>query len=438
MKKSSKKTPVLLVLLTLSIALLFSLSSCEAGSDEILTKAELLANVSGEENTELEYVWDYLDRWDFPAFSGGKLKRVENLYRTKYYKEIPAAYELALAVADTFIEKDYDKIDLSDSEKVTDSVISAYVLAIGDPYSFYRTSEQYQKYTGNMSGTFVGIGVRVVYSKAEDTITVTEPIKNSPAEAAGILEGDIIVAVDGERTAQIGYDMALEKISGEKGTYVTVTVKRGGEELDFRIKRAAVVDSSVDYYINEDKIGYIDINSFKANTDELFAEAIDYMKENGALAIIYDVRDNGGGYLESVVNMLDYIAPDGMTLASFSNDYDDAYIADDGHSFFLPTVIICNGMSASASELFLAGMRDIGALGHFDITVVGEKTYGKGVMQTSYRLSDKSAITLTVAYYYPPSAKNFDGEGIHPTVKVTGAAAQRREAFSYAGLMISK
>ena len=156
------------------------------------------------------------------------------------------------------------------------------------------------------------------------------------------------------------------------------------------------------------------------------------MKENGARVIVYDVRNNGGGYLETVVNMLDYIASDKMTLASFSNNYADPYVADDGHSLSIPSVVLCNEMSASASELFTSGIRDIGAIDGFEVAIVGKKTYGKGIMQNSYRMSDKSAVTLTVAYYFPPSGVNFDGVGIMPTNEVDGAANQRTAAFELA------
>ena len=432
MKKAYLKTLSSLVLLSLILALSLTLTSCKAGSKIILSAEELSANALAEENKDEEYAYSYFDSWEFPSFSAGKLKRIENIYRKYYYKELPSAYELATLAAKIFIEHYYENTELTDSDKVTDALISSYVAAIGDPYSFYRTKPEYQSYSGNMSGTFVGVGITVSYSEETGEMKVTAPIKNSPAEEAGILAGDIVVAIDGARVSDIGYEAALERIKGEKGTEVTLTVLRDGSELSFTMKRAPLVDISVDYRITEDKIGYIDIDSFKKNTDEQFCEAIDYMKENGARVIVYDVRDNGGGYLDTVVNMLDYIAEDGITLASFSNDYEKPYIADDGHSIDLPAVILCNRYSASASELFLAGMRDLGAASGFAVEIVGENTYGKGIMQTTFRLSDKSAITLTVAYYFPPSGDNFDGEGIPPTTEVIGAAEQRRVAFELA------
>lgn len=417
--KLKNKLPCLLVLLTLLFTVIFSLSSCTAGSEEIYSKDQLTENVLAEKNRERGYVWEYLDRWNFPTFDQGKLKKVEKLYREHYYKDIPSAFELANTVAKDFLDNSYDEIDLTSSQKVSDALLTAFVTAIGDRYSYYRTNEQFEDYTSNMSGNFVGIGVSVQASLVEDGILVIKPMRNSPAEKAGIIADDLIIKVDGVSVTELGYADAVNNIKGESGTDVVITVRRGQDSLDITVTRGPVVELTVDYAIDKNGIGYIDINSFKKNTDELFIEAVDYMKENGAKAIIYDVRGNGGGYLESVVNMLDYIAEDGINLASFSNGYGSPEKSGDGHSLSIPSVVLCNGASASASELFTSGMRDLGAMGYFPVTIVGQTTYGKFVMQNTYTLYDGSAITLTVAYYYSPLGYQFNGEGITPDVDIT-------------------
>ncbi len=440
MKILTKKLFSLLVLLTLLLSLCLNTVSCtsEAGSAEIFPKETLYSNVTAENDTSLDFVWEYLDRWSFPVFDKGKLKKVEKIYRDNYYKEIPDSFTIAKAMALDFIENSYDEIDLSSVQRVSDALLDAFVDVVGDKYSFYRTNEQYSDYKDNMSGSFVGIGVNVQTALVDGGIFISSPMRNSPAEKAGVLAGDIIIKIDGELVSELGYQESVNKIKGKSGTNVVITVKRAEAELDITVTRAAVVELTVDYYITEDNIGYIDINSFKDNTDELFCEAVDYMKEQNVKAIVYDVRDNGGGYLDTVVNMLDYIAPDGMTLVSFSNDYGRPDKAGDGHSLSLPTVVLCNGASASAAELFTAGLRDIGALGHFPITIVGEKTYGKGVMQNSYTLSDGSAVTLTVAYYYPPCGVHYDGIGIKPNVTISNKDAQLRGAFEEAEKLLKK
>lgn len=484
-----------------------------------------------EEDEDLGYVWQYLDRWQFPIFDRMKMRRMENLFRDTYYKEIPSSFTIAKAVGEDFLKNSYDEIDLTDSQRVSDALLTAFVESIGDRYAYYRTNAQYDDYKDEMSGTkpsFYGIGVEVpqptisvgipiltvienspadkagvlagdliteihersvnglqfdaavaqITSKslAELQITVmrgndfldltltidqsgefdsfykigvtlkkpvidtelqiAKVIRNSPAHKAGLLAGDFIVKIDGVRVHALPLDTVTDKIKGESGTEVTVTVRRGEETFDVKVTRGPVINPTVDFWI-EDGIGFIAINSFKANTDEAFIEAVDYMKENSAKAIIYDVRNNGGGYLESVVNMLDYIAKDGVTLVSFSNDYAKPEKAKDGHSLNIPSVVLCNEYSASAAELFTVGMRDISAMNGFSLSIVGNTTYGKFIMQNSYSFTDGSAVTLTVAYYYSPKGDEYNGEGITPTLLVKGADAQTEAAISQAKKFVS-
>ena len=447
--KTTKKLSLLLVILTLLFTIATTFTSCtfgdravDAGSDVIYTKEELTANVNAETNKNLEYVWEYLNNWKFPVFDKTKIKRTEKLFRDYYYEEIPSSYEIAKTVATDFIENSYDKIDLTSNQKVTDTLLISFVNTVGDRYSFYRTNEQFEDYTDNMSGTkpsFYGIGVNVQTTLVDDGIFVIKPIRNSPAYKAGVLAEDLIIAIDGKLVSDVGYQASVDSIKGESGTDVVITVRRGGTTLDIKITRGPIIDPTVDYELSENGIGYIDINSFKKTTDEDFIEAINYMKENGAKALIYDVRGNGGGYLDTVVNMLDYIAADGLTLASFSNDYASPEKSRDGHSLNIPTVILCNGYSASASELFTAGMLDLSEMGYFPVVTVGQTTYGKFVMQNTYTHYDDSAITLTVAYYYSPLGKEFNGEGIEPSVTVKGEDAQLEAAYTEAAkLLINK
>ena len=529
----------LLVLLTLLFTFVLTLASCglfdrfrSAGSEEILSKEALAENVAAESDEDLDYVWQYLDRWQFPVFDKLKMKRIENLFRDVYYKEVPKSYLLAKTVGEDFLENSYDEIDLTDSVRVSDALLSAFVDSIGDKYAYYRTGAQYDDYKDEMSGTkpsFYGIGVEVpqpliadgipissvlegspaesagiiagdriikvhktsvdgmLFDEAvaeitnkslseilltvkrsgeeieisvtpdtsgqydsyckigvtlnrptvENELLISKVIRNAPAHKAGLLAGDYIVALDGQSVHGLSLETITNKIKGESGTEITVTVRRGESTLDIKVTRGPVVTPTVDYWIEDGNIGYIAINSFKANTDELFIEAVDYMTENNVAAIIYDVRNNGGGYLDSVVNMLDYIAKDGNTLVSFSNDYAKAEKAKDKHSLSIPTVILCNGSSASASELFTVGMRDISESDGFPLTIVGQTTYGKFIMQNSYSFTDGSAVTLTVAYYYSPKGDEYNGVGITPHVVVKGADAQTEAAIAEAKKLVS-
>ena len=231
---------------------------------------------------------------------------------------------------------------------------------------------------------------------------------------------------------------AVYTIRGEAGTTVDITLDRGGKEITVTATRKKVVEQSVLYSIDQNRIGYIKISAFNSNTPGQFDTAISYMLENGAVGIVYDLRSNPGGYLDAVVKMLSRIAPKGTTLVSFSNNYSSDYKDKTEASLSLPSVVICNGATASAGELFTAAMRDFDTLGYFDVTIVGEKTYGKGVMQNTYTFTDNSSITLTVAYYNSPSGENYDGIGISPDVEISNNDSQNDAQLNTAYIEINK
>jgi len=406
----------LALMLTLFILLLSSCSQF-GGAEDILTKEELSLNVESSEDQGYEYASDYLDRWDFPRHSQKKLRALENVFDSKFVSEVGDPYERARLTAEAFLKDYYDTTELSDTTAVTDAIIRAYVSTMGDRYSIYRTAEEYREYSSDMSGSFVGIGVTVRYSQSDSIIRVEQVHHGSGAELAGILPGDVIYSVDGKTVAEMGYDASVSAIRGEENTTVVIGVLRGEEELSFTVKRMRVIEDSVTLTLDGD-IAYIKISSFKNNTDTLFKEAIDKAIESGVRGIIYDLRDNPGGYLSSVTEMLDYICHKGTPIVSFTNDYSKPTLAKDDHTVDLPSVVICNGGTASAGELFTAGIRDFSAMGQLDAKIVGEVTFGKGIMQNTYSFSDGSSITLTVAYYNPPSGINYHGVGIEPDVTV--------------------
>ena len=419
MKNNTAKNIKRISLLFLLVLTACILVSCfTGGSETVYSKDALTENIINETDLQGNSVADYIDRWNFPLFSSSRLSEVENVFEDHYYKELPSAYDAASLTAARFIDKYYDKTNLNDKDAVTDALITCYVSVVGDKYSIFRTPVEYDDYSNNMSGSFIGIGVTVIESDSK-LIEVIETLPDSSARAAGILPGDLICKIDGKTVAELGgYTTAVDAILGEEGSFVLIGIMRGEEELSFNVERKRIASKSVTYTLGEDGIGYIRIDSFKSNTDDQFREAIDYMEENGALGVIYDLRNNGGGYLSTVENMLSYIAPKGTTLVSFSHGYDDPYVAKNSHTYFAPTVVLCNYNTASAAELFTAGMRDLADMGYFEASIVGTTTRGKGIMQNTYHLSGGSTLTLTVAYYNPPSGKNYHEVGIEPNVKV--------------------
>ncbi len=394
MVKRQKRFLVLTLLF--SIAFTFIFSSCD------LTEPD-------------EYVASHLSDYDVPDFDRDKFRSLERLFRDYFVEELAPAEDMAGVVAALYFENFHEKIDTGDTVLVTDALLNCYVYATGDRFSVYRTEEETEQYNEEMSGEFYGIGITVTYSKEAKTLTVTDVYEDGSAYEVGIRTGDLIVGVDGARLSDIGYDKTVDRIRGEENTTVDVTVLRAGEEITFVATRRQV--NTVRYSIDEDKIGYIEIRSFKDNTAEQFAEALKFMEESGAVGVIYDLRGNTGGYLHAVVDMLSYICPSGTTIVSFSNGYAAPIKDTNSIEFTLPSVVLCNESTASAGELFTSAMRDFDELyGYFDVTLVGKTTYGKGIMQRPFSLGDGSTVTMTVAYYNPPSGENYNGEGIEPNV----------------------
>lgn len=415
-KQTKIRHALSIILVALTLFFTVALVSCNGGTDVIHTREELAENISNDSYSGYDYVWKYLDRWDFPTFNSTKIKNTEYLIKRYFYKELPEASQLARATATAFLENYYDKTDLSSTEAVTDALLDCYVLSLEDKWAVYRTPSEYDNYNSSSSGTLVGIGVSVSESESVGGIYVNNPLEGSPAEAAGIMSGDLIVAIDGTRIENMDFDAAASLITGEVGTKVKITVLRGGIELNFDVVRAIIDETTVSYTVDGD-IGYIRISSFKRNTDDQFKVAIDFMKENGVEAVIYDLRANLGGYLSTVIEMLEYLSPKGVTLASFSDG--TAPMVDETDKHYLPTaVILTDYNTASAAELFTAAVCDLSDMGYGKAISVGETTRGKGVMQSTFSLGDGSSITFTSAYYNSPSGQNFHEKGIEPDVKV--------------------
>ena len=364
-----------------------------------------------------DYAATHLADYGIPSFDKAKFRSVERLYRDYFVTELPDSDEMAATVAALYFTNYDGKIDTDDTVAVTDALINCYVYATGDKFSIYRTAVANEEYTSTMSGNYCGIGVTVRYDPDDKTLVITEVFKDSPAGEVGMLAGDFITAVGDELVSDLGYDATLTKVKGDEGTTVLITILRGDEVIPLTVTRREFVVKSVEYSINEDNIGYIKISSFKSNTASQFYEAYEFMRDAGAVGIIYDLRGNTGGYLHSVVDILTTIAPKGTTIVSFSNGYSDPVTDTDSIEFLLPSVVLCNGRTASAGELFTSAMRDFDEIyGHLEVTLVGKTTYGKGIMQRPYELGDGSTITMTIAYYNPPSGVNYNGVGITPDV----------------------
>ncbi len=413
-KTAVRRAALFAILCAIVVSAILVLSSC--GSSVIRSKEELLEEVNSSASRSYSNVSSYLKKWGFPDSDSTKLKYIENLFKNYYVGEMPEVGDAARSVALNFLENYYDDIDLSDEDKVTDALINCYIAAVGDKYSHYMNPEEYESYNAEMSGEFCGIGVYISYSALDGTYEILNVFEDSPAETAGILPGDFIVAVDGTDVDILGYEGTLGAVKGEQGSSVSITVLRGTERIEFSMLRTELEDITVTHEILAGNIGYIRITQFIQNTASQFTAAVDSLTDAGVSGIIFDVRSNPGGYLTSIIEVLDYLLPDGGDIVGYKY-YDgstDSTKASDGHQVSLPFAVLCNEYTASAAELFTSALRDYAAEGIIDATIIGQTTYKKGTMQSTFEYKDGSAITISIALYNPPSGVNYEGIGITP------------------------
>ena len=400
---------------------IFGYAYLSGNNYSVLTKDEILTNVEelGSEDYGYEYISSYVKKYGIGNVNSYKFNAVEENLETYFYKELPEEREMAKTVSLLFVEHFYDSIDIEDKTQVTDALLKCLFAALDDPYAYYRTKQEYSDFMDSLAGgeEFVGIGVMM----NSETLEILMVYPGSGAEEAGILARDVIYAVDGKSLSDVSNEDMLALLSGAEGTTVNMTVKRGEELLDFTVTRKVLVQRSVYHEVTEDDIGIIQITQFLDDTSAQFVEAVDYCTENGAVALIIDVRYNPGGYVHSAVAIADYLVPDAEdrrinTYTYAGEEY--VYYTTDGHSVDLPIIVLCNENSASSSELFIAALRDFNKEGCIDVTIIGTTTYGKGVVQNSFTLYDASGITFTIGYSTPPSGESYDGIGINPDIEV--------------------
>lgn len=421
LKKQTVKLFSLLLILALALPLLFS---CSIEQEPMPPKEELATALeAATDEANYYYTATYLDRWGFSCFYPAKLRDIEILFRQNYYEELPSAYDLAKKAAKDFIDNRYDQINLTDINEVTTALIDSYITAVGDKYAVYRLPEEYDDYHSDMSGEYCGIGITIEYDRTLGTMRVTAVSKNSPAEEAGFMENDYIIGVNGISIEELGYDGTASAIKGIEGTTVDVNIRRGEQELTLTATRKKLVDKTVYYELLECGVGYIQITGFKSNTAEHFGKAIEHMKKNNATGIIFDLRSNPGGYLSAVLNMLEYVVPEGYVTTSYSyrqngEKITEIHKTEKPDAIDVPCAVLCNKSTASAAELFTSAIRDYGEMGILEEIIVGTETYGKGIMQSTEILKDGSTLTMTIAYYNPPLGENYHGIGVIPDVTV--------------------
>lgn len=301
-----------------------------------------------------------------------------------------------------------------DEEAMPEVFYGALLDSLKDPYSLYYNAEEYQKLMESTSGTYCGIGAGVTQNLETMEVTITKIYKGTPSEEAGLLEGDVILYVDDLEAVTVSADELVQHIRGEEGTAVHMTVYRPSTEetLEIDVIRRMVELTSVEGEMLEDGIAYIQIVEFQSKTDEQFEAMVEEFKKQGMKGLIVDVRSNPGGLLSSVVNMLDYLLPEGM-LVYIEDKYGnrEEYTSDTA-CLDVPMVVLTNQNSASASEIFAGALKD-----YEYATLVGTTTYGKGIVQNVIPLEDGDAIKLTIAKYFTPKGNYIHEVGIEPDVE---------------------
>lgn len=324
--------------------------------------------------------------------------------------------ERKLDTVNAYLENNYLYDDYDESE-LGEEAVKAYVEALGEPYTHYYTKDEFESYISDIEESYVGIGVVISADTEANKIVVVAPTEGSPAYNAGILPGDYITAVDGTEYSGEEMNECVSAIKGGlAGTTVKVTIERGGESMDFDVTRQEIVEESVRSEMLDGNIGYIRISGFNASTEGSsestyteFVEQTESLKTSGMQKLVIDLRDNPGGVLDVACDIADYILPEGIITYTETRSGEREEYRSDASELDIPIAVLINGNSASASEVLVGALKDYGKA-----VVVGEKSYGKGIVQAVYPFYDGSGMSMTIANYYSPNGVCIQGIGIEP------------------------
>lgn len=326
-----------------------------------------------------------------------KLKLIQSIFKSRSYFDIDtdAAFDLSLA---------------------------GFCSGTGDKYAQYYNEENFAIMTEDSDGEMQGIGINIIYNADYGIIEVINVMPDSPALEAGVQPGDFIVTVgigkDAENVAELGYYPAVAKLQGKAGTLCEFTVARGknhDELIEFSVERDHVTEQTVraHLYEKDNTIGIIKILEFDGGTVAQFVDAVNSLQAAGATRFVFDVRYNPGGDLQAICSILDALLPEGPIIRIKDKSGEETSIDSDAFALDFPMVVLCNGSTASAAELFTSALKD-----YKKATIVGTVTYGKGSMQSIVPLGDGTAIKLTTKMYFPPFSESYEGVGITPDIEV--------------------
>jgi len=302
-----------------------------------------------------------------------------------------------------------------DKNAVIDTTLKTMVSSLGDPYTAYMNKEEYLNFTQLISGTYAGIGTVVLWDDDLKAVIVVKPFEDSPAQKVGLVKGDKIVRIDGRDFSDIDFDTAVSRMKGERGTTVTLSVLKAdsGEVTDVEVVRDNIQIPSVDSELRGE-IGYIAISMFDMHTGDEFKHHLNLMLGKGAKSIIIDLRDNGGGLVNSVMDVSgQLLAKDKMIFYTENKLGKRVEYKSSGEGLSLPIAVLINENTASASELLAGALRD-----NENVLLIGKNSFGKGVVQVTYPLPDRSVIKLTVEKYFTPNGHDINNIGLKPDYEV--------------------
>lgn len=301
-------------------------------------------------------------------------------------------------------------------EKLQEGIYKGFVAGVGDVYTTYYTPTEYAAFKEKSSGVYAGIGIQMTVDTSDNTVLVTDVFEGAPAEQAGILVGDKIIKAASKNITGDDFEILPTLVKGTPNTTVDITIYRPSEDknYDFVVTRQNVTHPSVSSKIVENNLGYIKITQFEELTYDQFKKALSDLEAQNAKGLIIDVRNNPGGLLHITEKIADELLPKGLVVSTKNKDGEgEEYYSDEAYTK-LPIVVLVNGNSASASEVLSGALKD-----HNRAKLVGETTFGKGVVQSIVPLSDGSALKLTTAKYFTPSGVCIQGIGIDPDYEVS-------------------
>ncbi|MGN0421297.1 MAG: S41 family peptidase [Lachnospiraceae bacterium] len=322
--------------------------------------------------------------------------------------------EEKIAELKKLIDKNY--LHDVDEEELQEGIYKGYISGLDDPYSVYYDEEETKSFYETTEGEYDGIGAVLSQNMDTGIITLVQIYDDSPAMKAGLQDEDILYKVDKEEVTGEDLTEVVSHIKGEKGTTVDITVLRGeeNEEVTVTVTRDTIQAQTVEYRMLKDNLGYIAVSEFDSVTYDQYQQALEDLQNQGMQGLIVDLRNNPGGNLSTVCDMLDLMLPEGLIVYTEDKDGNrQEMTSDDEHQFNLPMTVLMNGNSASASEIYAGAIQDYG-LGK----IVGTQSYGKGVVQQIFDLKDGTCVKLTIAEYFTPNGRNINGEGITPDVEV--------------------